>query len=229
MRTSLVCFAALTFAGLTGCAASASTADEVETATENLTSDQCTARIQKKVLERAQAINETASIVGMTTLYTGRQGDSFADAVLVRVSDEVEPSDYLVIRSRLRDGVVDASTCTIEHVTMVAEGLLPDDEKLADGEIGAACDESIRAAVLEKHEAITDIASVEATKLVYGKKTVFGGIALVRVSDEVEPSHYVVSYDVSGSQEASAGKCQVKLVEMLNSGTLPEIPGLDDR
>jgi hypothetical protein len=219
-----VCLA--TFA-LVGCANEGS---EIAQATDQavkkgaMTEAECTKAIENKALDEALATNDTASVSSSVRLYGGE--DSFADAVLVRVSDEVEPTDFLVLRSRLKGGAVEKGVCSITKVVRLAEALLPDDDKLVSGALGASCESALKAAVLKKAKAVDETASIVGVKQIYGQKSTFGGAAIVRVSDEVEPSDYIATYSVSGSQEANAGKCRVRVTELVNSGTLPTIAGL---
>lgn len=229
MRLSLifsktVALAAPTFALVvaTGCATTTAETDEA-TASEAITSTQCADRIKQRALDRALELSDTASVVSTHTLYGDERG--YADAVLVRISDEVEPTDYLVVRSRLRNGVVSPATCSIKKTLAVAEGVLPDDS-LVRGAIGAGCDASIRAAVLKKALKLSDTATVTGVKLVYGGDRTFGGVAIVRVSDETEPTDYVAAFSLTGSEQARAGTCKVRTTELLNEGVLPAIDGL---
>jgi len=190
---------------------------------QNVTTAQCSETIKKRVLDRALEISDTASIIETKTLY----GDelAFADAVLVRVSDETEPTDYIVVRSRLTGDAVDKGTCRITRVFGVADGVLPDDG-LIGGKIGAKCEESMRAAVLTKAKQLSETASIQGVKLVYGGDATFGGAAIVRVSDEVEPTDYLAVFTLTGSEQEDAGTCSVRFTELLNEGVLPQIPGL---
>lgn len=179
----------------------------------------CTKKIEDTVLKAALEINETASIISSKPLYA--EG-GFADAVLVRVSDEVEPSDWIVVRSRMDGNVGSDAVCSMKHVVKIAEGLLPPDDALVDGKLGDACKKSIKDAVLKKALELSDTASITGTKLVYGGGNTFGGAIVVRVSDEVEPTDYIALFTTSGE-----GKCTVGETELLNEGVLPDIADLD--
>jgi hypothetical protein len=212
--------------GLSACSSASSDPASAESEVTGGSSgaEACTTKIEESALAKAREIDESAHVVSTVSLYGNE--DTYADAVLVRISDEVEPSDYLVVRSRIRDGVVDAKECSVASTTMVVTGLTPGDE-LVKGGIGAGCQASIEQAVLAEATKLNEEAQVTGTKLVYGGDHYFGGAALVRVSDETEPSHYLAVFGLSGSQEADAGTCTVELVHIMASGLLPEIEGLE--
>jgi hypothetical protein len=216
-----------TFAGaLAGCSAGEAPVDTDENDAP-VSATQCKDRIDKRVLTAALNVNETASIVSRVTLYG--DDESYADAVLVRVSDEVDPSDYIVVRSRLRGNLVTASECKIDKVFVVADGVVPDDDDhLLAGKIGAPCMTSMKDAVLVEAMKLSETAQVVGTKALYGGDLSFGGAVLIRVSDEVEPSDYLAVFSQKSSQETKAGTCKVEFVHILNSGVLPEIDGLSD-
>ena len=63
-------------------------------------------------------------------------------------------------------------------------------------------------------------------KLVYGGDATFGGAAIVRVSDETEPTDYIATFSLRGSEDEANGTCKVGVTELLNEGVLPDIDGL---
>jgi hypothetical protein len=218
-KLSALCLVTLSLA--VGCSTGADDgASESEGA---VTMEPCMASVIQSAMKEAWKINEEATNTGVKKLY----GDdrSYADAMLVRVSDETDPSDYVVFRSRLRDGVVTPSQCSIEKVIRVADGLVPDDG-LINGTIGKLCESSIHEAVLEQAVELSETANITGTKLVYGGDRSYGGAAIVRVSDETEPSDYLAVFSLDGSEQAHAGACNVEFVKIVNSGLLPKIDGL---
>lgn len=224
---SLRILVALAASALASAACAEPSTEDTSAGSDAITASACADRIKDKVLDRARDISETASIVSTKTLYGSDQRNnlSLADAILVRVSDEVEPSDYIVVRSRLRSGVANQGTCTIKKTYVVAEGVLPGDD-LIGGDIGAKCKESIQAAVLKKALARSDSSSIAGVKLLYGGDRTYGGAVLVRVSDEVEPTDYLAVFTLEGEEERRATTCKVKFTELLNEGVLPAISGL---
>ncbi len=218
-----VALATLTAIGSTGCSSTEASGEDVGATEEAQTVGKCLDTVKAKVLERAFELSDTASIVSTHSLYADK--DAFAEAILVRVSDETEPTDYVAIRSRLNKGVSNDNTCVVKKIKLVAEGLLPGDS-LIRGKIGATCKSKIEAAILKRAKKLSDTASITGVKLVYGGDATFGGAAIVRVSDEVEPTDYVATFSLGGSQDEDKGTCKVGITELLNEGVLPKIAGL---
>ena len=216
-------FALLGACSLIACGSAASSSGNGESNSADVVAADCSSKIEAAVLKQARELNEEATVVGRTVLYG--DDDAYADAVLVRVSDETEPSDYLVVRSRLADGVVVPSACELEDVRMVATGVVPADDELAGGPLSPTCASAIEQAVVAQAQEINETAHVTGMKLLYGDTTWAQGIALVRVSDDTEPSDYVAVYETEGPGRGGA-RCKVELVKNVDSGMLPDVPGL---
>jgi hypothetical protein len=206
-----------------GCAVSPN--PEGEVAADALSAAQCSAKIQAEVLKRAQKINDTASIAtdnafkGVKTIYGN---DLSGKLTLVRITDEVERSDYLVLESYLAK----KGECKIGKVFVAADGRVPESEKLTVGGIGKACKASLEAAVLKKARKVSEDASVQGMKLLFGGDAIFGGTVVVRVSDETDPSDYIASFSMNGDADQKAGTCKVDFAEISADGLLPPVAGL---
>jgi hypothetical protein len=99
---------------------------EVNAAELELT-DACKRRLERSVLVKARQVNETASIVGTKLLYGGQRGGlNYISAALVRVSDETEPSDYLVVYDYRRNSRGDGTRCVIRSTEVLNDGSLPE-------------------------------------------------------------------------------------------------------
>ena len=99
---------------------------EVSATTLELT-DACKRRLERSVLVKARQINDTASIVGTKLLYGGQRGGlDYISAALVRVSDETEPSDYLVVYDYRRNSRGNGTRCVVRSTEVMNDGLLPE-------------------------------------------------------------------------------------------------------
>ncbi len=211
------------FVVITGCGVD-STATEAEVASDALTAPQCTAKITQEVLKRARKITDTAELAtdnsygGVKSLYGNEQS---AAVTLVRISDETERSDYLVIQA-----FEPGNACKLSKVLVAAEGRVPEGTKFTQGTIGKGCKASIEAAVLKQARKVSDEPTVQGMKLIYGGDVIFGGAAIVRTSDETDPSHYVVSFSLNGDADQRAGTCKVEYTQLVADGLLPPVAGL---
>lgn len=183
------------------------------------TTEACQRKIDAEMAKEAIGDDDTASLVGQRLVYGDREG-SFGDLLIVRASDEVDPTDFVVITSRLGDDGVDPVVCELEFASFINEGLLPDDlndlEAVLPNEV---CLEAIDEAVLAEAKKINETASIVGRAPVYGGgDSSFSDVLIVRVSDEVEPSDWAV---VVESED-----CVVEHLSQLNSGLLPDFPGL---
>jgi hypothetical protein len=184
----------------------------------------CTADVEREVLKAAQRINDTAEVVQSKMIYGG--SEVYADVMIVRVSDDTEPSDYVAIASHLRNDVVEPAYCGVSNVQIIGSGLVPETlDNLPVVALDAACKSKIEKAVLDRAILINETATIESIKPVYGEDG-YADVVLVRVSDETEPSDYVVvaSHDNAGVIDPKF--CDLSVVEVVASGSLPEVPGL---
>ncbi len=187
---------------------------------------ECQAAIEQAVLTEARALNESAQIIEQRQVYGIAGQDSratYGDVVLVRVSDETEPSDWIAITHRNEgEHIAPSSRCIVDYVATLASGLLSDELATARAVLpNDVCLERLDAAVLG-HESIAESASVLGRAPVYGESTdEYSHAMLVRTSDEDERKDFVVVYD--------AEDCVVENLTNLSQGLLPEgIAGLPD-
>jgi hypothetical protein len=178
----------------------------------------CQEKIDAEVLRQAQEIADEPDVVGRRVLYGGEF--AFGDLAVVRTSDETDASDYVALVSRLQDDVVTEGVCELRFVTMIGDATLPDLDDLDARLPAAACLARVDRAVLEQAIAVDETAEIVAHAPLYGGADSIDHVLIVRVSDEVEPSDYAV---VLRSRD-----CKVEHVELLNSGLLPDVPGLQN-
>lgn len=76
----------------------------------------CLKTVKAEVLKKARQLNEEAQMYGYKVLY-GAWLTSFV--VLARVTDETEPSDYVVV---LRPDHRETGTCKVQFVKSIADG-----------------------------------------------------------------------------------------------------------
>jgi hypothetical protein len=220
------------FGSIAACATTTSSSEvaEGEVTARKFTEQQCAAEIEKSVLKVAKKVNATASIdtinhsksQAVRRLYGNAQT---AQITLVRVTDETEPSDYLVVRGG-KDGQINdrAGECRLTRPYLAAEGIVPGDTNLAPGKIGAKCKGSIEKAVLSAANETNE--SIRGMKLIFGGDKSYRGSVIVRTNSEDEAKDYLVGFSVGGDADQNAGVCAVTLTQMVAIGTLPPIDGL---
>ncbi|MEW6056795.1 MAG: hypothetical protein AB1540_09280 [Bdellovibrionota bacterium] len=86
-------------------------------------SQQCKKLAAKAALKRAKKLADNASVTAVKTLYSGTW--AHGDVILVRISDETEPSDYVVITKR-SDEIRNKNCIGIKTTSVVGDGMLPD-------------------------------------------------------------------------------------------------------
>jgi hypothetical protein len=187
-----------------------------------LPSASCQAVVAKQVLAKARLVNDTAEVVGMIPLYGSQR--SYGNALIVRVSDETEPSHYAVVTSRLDPdhGAVDPNLCRIARLEMIASGRLPELSEASTPQ--AQCMDPAEHAVMQEAAALNDTATVTERRMAYGGQSL-AEIFLMRVSDETEPSDYAAIASRRQDDAASDGtqmSCSVSHVHLLGSGLLPQ-------
>ncbi|MGE0172082.1 MAG: hypothetical protein AB7T49_04825 [Oligoflexales bacterium] len=158
---------------------------------------------EEAVMEKAAKINDTAEIIDSLSVY-GEKTTS-GDIIVVSISDDTEPSDYIVITER------EAGKCSIKYIEMIASGILPQAE-----EATASC-----SAVVTEHIQKTNAkAQISGQKVFYGDKNTYGNAILVRVSDDSGKSDYAVV------TKSKSGSCEVTYAEKIAAGSLPAVEGL---
>jgi hypothetical protein len=98
-------------------------------------------------------------------------------------------------------------------------------------ELTDACKARLERSVLVKARQLNETASIVGTKLLYGGER--GGLsytsaAVVRASDETEPTDYIVVYEYRRNSRGNGTRCVVRSAELVNDGLLPEVQGLEN-
>jgi hypothetical protein len=175
--------------------------------------DGCVADIEAHLAARA-AVTKT-EMVETKVLYGGNR--SLGSVVLARFADN---TDWIGFGS-----INDDQVCQVHSHVMAAGAVAATlDEAAAKAVLPAkGCVEMIEADVKNTALAINETAEVIGSVPLYGpllslqEQTLFGAV-LTRVSDDTEPSDYVVFY--------APKDCSRKAMKMVGTGSLPEIRGL---
>lgn len=109
-----------------------------------------------------------------------------------------------------------AAVCLLSATGMAADYKLP-----------SGCEKAIKSAVLKKAKDVNDTASVAGVKVLYGDDNTNGDVIIVRVSDEVDPSDYIVVTEKVQSARKKRVFCKFDHIHRVGDGMLPEIPGLE--
>lgn len=175
----------------------------------------CIDKAEDAVLLQAKGINETASIVGSAAVY-GNEA-SRKRVLVVRVTDEVEPSDYAVVVSGTENAAASANDCNIEFAGIVASGTLSSVPELE--EEGKTCDEDLADQALAAARADDAGAVVEDFHIAYGTSgNTYGKVTFFRTaSPDVEG--FVDFVGITGIDDDN--KCQAKFVTQVSDGAPP--------
>jgi hypothetical protein len=109
-----------------------------------------------------------------------------SDLYMISISDDTEPSDYVVVAEHGPNG------CQIKYAEMIASGILPQTEEASE-----ACNKIVQDHVVK---ALANGAPISETKVLYGDKNTYGNTFLIRVSNK---SDYTVITKSKG------GTCEV--------------------
>jgi hypothetical protein len=195
----------------------------------------CQAELQAAIIAAAQEINETAELIETRPLYGDKT--SLGRAITARISDDTEPSDWIAVALFEDDGAVpegepvggdEGFGCKIVYHEMVNTGSVADDLATAAAEASLpepSCVDKVKLIVHERALDLNETAEIVGVVPLYGSSTsgtvvhdTMQSAMLVRASDEVDPTDYLVVVDNSD--------CSLQSIEMLGEGVLPDINGL---
>jgi hypothetical protein len=184
----------------------------------------CTGNIQTKVMTQALKVNPSATIASTDTLFGTAQ--SMSDVVLVRVTDPVEPSDYIAVRSRFDGLEIKESWCSVLRADRVAHGKVPGPSFIS-GSFSAQCRTALEKAAADQTPPANGTPKVNTSRLIYGGDQNPGGAAIVRITDNTGFSDYLAVFSNSASATNDAGittggSCQVLYVLLVDAAVPPK-------
>jgi hypothetical protein len=165
----------------------------------------CMAGAEEAVITKATKLNETAEIIDSMLLYGSKQTSS--DVLMISISDDTEPSDYIVVAEH------DAGKCNLKYTAMIASGLLPQAEETTESCKKVAQDHVLK--TLQQSEA-----QVTGIKVLYGDKNSYGNALLIRTSDQSGRTDHAV---ITKSKGAS---CEIAFAAQVAKGKVPDVEGL---